>query len=280
MRRFSRGIFKSKTQLAAMRDPGRITAVALQAVRAAIKPGVTTLELDAIAEQTIRAHGAVPNFQLEPGYHHTICANVNDVLVHGIPNDTPLEPGDLVTIDCGAKFEGFNGDAAFSIVVPGGSGPVVAARERLSEVTRDAMLAGVAALATARLLGDVSAAVEDSVRGAEAGYGIDEDYVGHGIGKKMHEAPYVFNHRVRDPGPAVQPGLCICIEPIIHATTDTGSTTDDDGWTVRNARGADTCQWEHAVAVHQGGIWVLTALDGGAEELAPFGVTPVPIPTP
>lgn len=279
MRRFSRGIYKSKTQLAAMREPGRITALALQAVREAIKPGISTLELDAIAESVIRDHGAVPNFQLEPGYKHTICANVNDVLVHGIPTATPLEPGDLVTIDCGAKFEGFNGDAAFSIVIPGRDDAVAAARQELSEATRHAMLSGVAALANARLLGEVSSAIEDAIV-KNTNYGIDEDYVGHGIGKKMHEAPYVFNHRTRDHGPAVQPGLCVCIEPIIHATKDTSALVDDDDWTVRNARGADTCQWEHAVAVHAGGIWVLTALDGGAEELAPFGVTPVEIPTP
>lgn len=279
MRRFSRGIYKSRTQLAAMREPGRITALALAEAKAAIKPGVTTLEIDAIAEAVIRDHGAVPNFQLEPGYEHTICANVNDVLVHGIPNDRPLEPGDLVTIDAGAKFEGFNGDAAFSVVLPGGDDKVRQARERLSGATRNAMLTGVATLAKAKLLGEVSSAIEDSIR-SSTDYGIDEDYVGHGIGKKMHEAPYVFNHRTRDPGPAVQPGLCVCIEPIIHGTRDTATTVDDDDWTVRNAAGADTCQWEHAVAVHAGGIWVLTALDGGAEELAPYGVTPVPIPTP
>lgn len=279
MKRFSRGIYKSKTQLAAMREPGRITALALQAVREAIRPGISTLELDAIAESVIRDHGAVPNFQLEPGYKHTICANVNDVLVHGIPNSTPLQPGDLVTIDCGAKFEGFNGDAAFSIVIPGGDEKVMAARQALSDATRHAMLTGVATLAKARLLGEVSGAIEDAILD-NTKYGIDEDYVGHGIGKKMHEAPYVFNHRSGDPGKAVQPGLCVCIEPIIHTTRDTSATVDDDGWTVRNARGADTCQWEHAVAVHSGGIWVLTALDGGAEELAPFGIVPVPIPTP
>ena len=279
MRRFSRGMYKSKTQLAAMREPGRITALALQAAREAIKPGVTTLEIDAIAEAVIRDHGAIPNFQLEPGYEHTICANVNDVLVHGIPNDTPLQPGDLVTIDCGAKFEGYNGDAAFSIVVPGGSGPVVEAREALSAATRHAMLSGVAKVASARLLGEVSGAIEDAILDSTP-YSIDEDYVGHGIGKSMHESPYVFNHRTNDPGPAVQRGLCICIEPIIHASREAISTVDADGWTVRNADGADTCQWEHAVAVHDGGIWVLTALDGGAEELAPYGVVPVPIPTP
>lgn len=279
MRRRERGIYKSRTELAAMREPGRITALALQAVREAIRPGITTLELDAIAEETIRSHGAVPNFQLEPGYHHTICANVNDVLVHGIPTDVPLEPGDLVTIDCGALYEGFNGDAAFSAIVPGGSGPKVEARERLSEETRFAMLSGVAKVASARLLGEVSGAIEDAIR-ERTNYAIDENYVGHGIGKKMHEAPHVMNHRTSQVGPAVQPGLCIAIEPIIHASPKALSTVDDDGWTVRSASGADTCQWEHSVAVHKDGIWVLTALDGGAAELAPFGVTPVPIATP
>ncbi|WP_306233036.1 type I methionyl aminopeptidase [Agrococcus beijingensis] len=271
-----RGPYKSRSELAAMREPGRITALALQAVEAAVAPGVTTLELDAIAERVIRGEGAVPNFQLEPDYDHTLCVNVNDVVVHGVPDGYALQPGDLVTIDCGAMVGGFNGDAAISVVVPGGDPAVADARARLSEVTHDALWAGIAALASAKQLGEVGAAIEDHIE-AHSDYGISEDYIGHGIGKRMHEEPPVFNYRTRVVGPAVKPGLCVAIEPIIHAR-GTETTVDDDGWTVRNADGADACQWEHSVAVHSGGIWVLTALDGGAERLRALGVEPTPIP--
>ncbi|GEK79832.1 type I methionyl aminopeptidase [Agrococcus baldri] len=266
---------KSRRELAAMREPGRITALALAAVEREIRAGVTPLELDAIAEAVIREHGAVPNFQLEPGYRHTLCVGVNDVVVHGIPGSTPLEPGDLVTIDCGATIGGFHGDAAITVVVPGGDPRVTEARQRLSDVTRGALWAGIVALAGARQLGEVGAAVEDHIE-ANSDFGINDDYIGHGIGRAMHEDPPVFNYRTRVLGPAVKPGLCVAIEPIIHAgSTDT--VVDDDGWTVRSADGSDACQWEHSVAVHSGGIWVLTALDGGAAELAPFGIVPVPI---
>ncbi len=271
-----RGPYKSRRELAGMREPGRITALALEAVEAAIAPGVTTLELDAIAERVIREHGAVPNFQLEPGYEHTLCVNVNDVVVHGIPDDEPLQPGDLITVDCGATIGGFHGDAAISVVVPGGDPETAAARQRLSDVTRGALWAGVAALAGAKQLGEVGIAIEEHIE-AHSDYGISEDYIGHGIGASMHEDPPVFNYRTRVMGPAVKPGLCVAIEPIIHAGS-IETTVDDDGWSVRSADGADACQWEHSVAVHSGGIWVLTALDGGAAGLAPFGIVPTPIP--
>lgn len=259
-----------------MREPGRITALALRAVEAEIRAGVTTLELDGVAERVIREQGAVPNFQLEPGYEHTLCVNVNDVVVHGIPDERPLEPGDLVTVDCGAMIGGFNGDAAISVVVPGGDPVLAASRERLSEVTRGALWAGIAALARAKQLGEVGAAVEDHID-ANSEFRIDEDYIGHGIGARMHEDPPVFNYRTRVAGPAVKPGLCVAIEPIIHAG-GAETVVDPDGWTVRSADGSDACQWEHSVAVHSGGIWVLTALDGGVAELGPLGVVPVPIP--
>lgn len=271
-----RGPYKSRRELAAMREPGRITALALQAVEAAISAGVTTLELDRIAERVIRELGAIPNFQLEPGYEHTLCVNVNDVVVHGIPDGRALEPGDLVTVDCGATIGGFHGDAAISVVVPGGDPEVADARRRLSEVTHEALWAGIAALARAKQLGEVGVAVEEHIE-AHSEYGISEDYIGHGIGRKMHEEPPVFNYRTRVMGPAVKPGLCVAIEPIIHAK-GTRTTIDADGWTVRSADGSDACQWEHSVAVHSAGIWVLTALDGGAERLAGLGVEPVPIP--
>ena len=264
-----------------MVEPGRITAEALSAVRRAIRPGVTTLELDAIAEASIRAAGAEPNFMLVPGYRHTVCASINDEVVHGIPGGRVLAPGDIVSIDCGAQCRGWNGDSAITVVIPDGSRPeLVAERERLSAVTERSLWAGIAALASARHLNEVGAAIEDAIASGttkgQTGFGILEDYVGHGIGRSMHEEPPVFNYRVRGNGPAVKPGLAVAIEPMITLGGIETYVHDDD-WTVATSDGSVAAHWEHSVAVHDDGLWVLTAHDGGAAGLAPFGVTPLPI---
>jgi methionyl aminopeptidase len=274
--RRSKGIYKTPEQLRGMIKPGRITAASLAAVRDAVRAGVTTLELDAIAESVIRAAGAEPNFSKEPGYRHTICASVNDAVVHGVPNDRPLVPGDILSIDSGAEFEGWNGDAAFTVVVPDPSRPqLVASRQRLADAAENSLWAGIAALATATHLNHIGAFIEDAI--LEAGqFGILEDYVGHGIGRSMHEAPPVFNYRVRDKGPDVRPGLTVAIEPMITAG-DVATHVLEDDWTVATDDGSDSAHWEHSVAVHASGIWVLTADDGGAADLSRFGVEPVPI---
>ena len=257
-----------------MIESGLITAAALDAVRALIAPGVTTLELDAAASAVITGHGAKSNFQMVRGYRHTICASVNEQVVHGIPSSRVLEPGDIVSIDAGAEFEGWNGDSAFTVVVPDPSRPsVVEERLELSRVTEGSLWAGIAALATARHLGDVGAAVQDYIDGTGHGYGILREYVGHGIGRKMHESPSVFNYRTPDPGAEVRPGLAVAIEPMV-VIGDQETFIEDDEWTVSTIDGTAGSHWEHSVAVHDGGIWVLTAPDGGAAGLAPFGVTP------
>lgn len=274
--RIGKGIYKTPSQLRLMVTPGRITAASITAARAAVRAGVTTLELDAIAEAVIRAAGGVPNFMKEPGYRHTICASVNDAVVHGIPDSRSLEPGDILSIDSGAEFGGWNGDAAFTIVVPDPSRPeLVAARQRLADVTERALWAGIAALASASHLNQIGAVIEDVVHEGGA-YGVLEDYVGHGIGRSMHEAPPVFNYRVRANGPEIRPGLVVAIEPMVTAgTIDTHVLADD--WTVVTDDGGAAAHWEHSVAVHSGGLWVLTAEDGGATGLAAFGVVPVAI---
>ena len=260
-----------------MIEPGLITAAALDAVRALVAPGVTTAELDAAADGVIRARGAESNFQLVRGYRHTTCISVNQEVVHGIPGDRVLEPGDIVSIDAGAQYKGWNGDSAMTIVVPDPSRPeLVAARERLSQVTETSLWAGIAALASARRVGEIGDAVQTSIESSGEGYGILRDYVGHGIGRRMHEGPTVFNYRVADLGPEVRPGLCLAIEPMVVAGSEATFVEDDD-WTVSTVDGSDGCHWEHSVAVHENGIWVLTAADGGAAGLAPFGVTPVPV---
>jgi methionyl aminopeptidase len=271
-----RGLYKSPDELRAMVRPGLVTAAALAAVRAAIGVGVSTLQLDAIAEGVIRAAGGIPNFQLEPGYSHTLCTSINDAVVHGIPSDLRIAAGDIVSIDCGAEVDGWNGDAAFTVVVPDPDRPeLVAAREALNAATELSLWAGIASLAKARVVNDIGTAVERSIATSGA-FGIIEDFTGHGIGRSMHEDPEVYNFRVRGGSPKVRAGLVVAIEPMITAG---GIETHElaDGWTQVTDDGSDAAHWEHSVAVHADGIWVLTAEDGGAAGLVPFGVVPVPI---
>ncbi|QEW02098.1 type I methionyl aminopeptidase [Microbacterium lushaniae] len=277
---FRSSAYKSAAQLRSMIEPGLITAAALDAVRAMIAPGVTTLDLDAEASRVIRSRGARSNFQMVRGYRHTICASVNEQVVHGIPGDRALQAGDLVSIDAGAELRGWNGDSAISVVVPGDApADLVAARQRLSDVTEGSLWAGIARLATASHLGEVGAAIQEYIEAhspATGSYGILRDYVGHGIGRKMHESPSVFNYRTAEPGAPVRPGLAVAIEPMVVAG-DQETFVEDDGWTVSTIDRSDGSHWEHSVAVHDGGIWVLTAPDGGADKLAPFGVVPTEI---
>lgn len=271
-----RSIYKSPAQLRLMQAPGDAGAAALAAMAAAVRPGITPLELDAIAEQAIRQLGGAPNFMLEPGYRHTICANVNANVVHSIPSDRPLEPGDIVSLDVGAVIQGWHSDTAITVALPDPARPeLTAANEKLNRVTEQAMWHGIARLAKAKHLNEVGEAVSAYVN-AESDFNVLEDYIGHGIGRRMHEDPPVFNVPTHRKGPEVKPGLVVAIEPIISAgTIDT--VIEDDDWTVSIADGSMSAQWEHTVAVHSGGIWVLTAPDGGAAGLAPLGVVPTPI---
>jgi methionyl aminopeptidase len=277
---------KTNEQIILMREAGLITSAALDAVRDAIKPGITTLELDKIADDKIQELGGHSNFQLVPGYSHTICASINEEVVHGIPAvNRVLAAGDIISVDCGAEIGEWNGDSARTFIVPGGeaagvSAEVLKKRQQLSDTTEGSLWAGIAALAKAKHLNQVGEAIQEYIeaRGRENGtdYGILEEYVGHGIGRSMHEDPPVFNYRVRGNGPKVVPGLVVAIEPMVTAGSAITHVLDD-GWTVSTKDASDSSHWEHSVAVHDRGIWVLTALDGGAAGLAPFGVVPVPL---
>lgn len=277
---FGKKIYKTPAQLRLMVAPGLATEASLTAVRAAIAPGITPLELDTIARDAIRAAGGEPNFPLVEGYSHTLCVSVNADVVHGIPSSRPLEPGDIVSVDSGAILGGWNGDSAMTVVVPDFADPEREARHRaLSDITEGSMWAGIARLATATHLNEVGDAVQGYIEKNGNGhrYGILTDYIGHGIGRDMHEEPPVFNYRVRGKGPLVKPGLVVCIEPmIVRGSIDT--VIQDDDWTVSTEDGESAAHWEHSVAVHERGIWVTTASDGGAAGLAAFGVVPVPIP--
>ncbi|MWV57367.1 type I methionyl aminopeptidase [Rathayibacter sp. VKM Ac-2754] len=273
-------LYKTPDQLRSMLAPGLATAASLHAVRAVIRPGVTTLELDAVAEAAIVELGGHSNFKLVPGYRHTICASVDDEVVHGIPGARVLRPGDIVSIDSGAEIDGWNGDSAMTIVLPDPErSDEVAARTELSRVTEGALWRGIAALASARHLNEVGAAieeyVEDEAEKRGRAFGILTDYIGHGIGRSMHEAPPVFNYRVRQRGPEVKPGLVVAIEPMVTAGSAETLVHDDD-WTVATVDGSMAAHWEHSVAVHRDGIWVTTLADGGAAGLAEYGITPTP----
>ena len=266
---------KTNAEILFMKEAGIVTAKAWAAVGAAIVPGVSTLELDEIAEKTITSLGARSNFKLVPGYSHTVCSSINNEVVHGIPSkDRIIQAGDIVSIDCGAITEaGWNGDAAFSYVVPGGDIELTTRREELSKACHDSLWAGIAKFATATRLNEVGRAVEASIR-KSGRYGILQDYIGHGVGRSMHEDPAVFNYQTRDLGPVIENGLVIAIEPMITAGSQRVRVLADS-WTVATVDNSDASHWEHTVARHAEGIWVLTAEDGGAQGLKPYGITPI-----
>ncbi|GAA4961258.1 type I methionyl aminopeptidase [Kineococcus glutinatus] len=257
--------WKTPEQVLLMRRAGLLTAAALEAVRSALRPGVTTADLDAVAAAVIRDGGGEPSFLGYHGYPATLCVSVNEVVVHGIPGSRVVAEGDVVSVDCGAIVGGWHGDSAFTAIV---GEPLQDADAELVEITRGALWAGIAALDGRGRLGDVGAAVEDAVGGR---LGIVDGYTGHGIGTAMHQAPEVLNYRVRERGPRVKPGLCVAVEPMCtRGSEDTEVLADD--WTVVTADGSRAAHWEHTVAVLEDGLWVLTAPDGGAAELAARGV--------
>lgn len=264
---FGRGIeYKTPDQIRRMRAAGLVVADIHDAVRAAIAPGVTTADLDAVAAEVIERAGATSNFLGYHGFPGRLCVSVNSEVVHGIPGDRVIRAGDVVSVDAGAVVEGWHGDAAFTVVVPAEQG-ADPADEALVAVTEAAMWAGIAALATGRRLGDVGAAVQDAAHD----YGIVREYTGHGIGTAMHQEPDVHNFARRQRGPVLRPGLCVAVEPMLTRGGEATVVLDDD-WTVVTADGSRAAHFEHTVAVHAGGIWVLTARDGGAAGLAEHGV--------
>lgn len=263
-----------------MVEPGLATAASLAAARSKIVAGASTLEIDAVAEAAIIAAGGASNFKLVPGYRHTICASVNDEVVHGIPSTRVLQAGDIVSIDSGAILGGWNGDSAITVVIPGGDPTETARRIELSRITEGSLWAGIARLAQATHLNEVGDAIQTYVENEGsaigANYGILTEYIGHGIGRSMHEEPPVFNYRVRQKGPEVKPGLVVAIEPMVVMHSPETFVADDE-WTVVTVDGGAASHWEHTVAVHENGIWVMTAEDGGAAGLAAFGVQPTPV---
>jgi methionyl aminopeptidase len=254
---------KTPAQLALMREAGLVVATALRAAAAAVEPGISTAELDAIAEREIRAAGAVPSFLGYHGYPATICTSVNEQVVHGIPSRAAvLAAGDLISIDCGAIVSGWHGDAALTVSV----GSARADLAGLLDACERALWAGLAQAQPGARLTDISAAVEAAARAAGP-YGIVEDYTGHGIGTQMHMDPPVPNYGKPGRGPVLTEGMALAIEPML-VLGDQETDVLDDGWTVVTTDGTWAAHFEHTVAITADGPWVLTAADGGASGLA------------
>jgi methionyl aminopeptidase len=234
-----------------MRRAGRVVAEMHDVCREAIRPGVTTAQLDALARDVLDRRGATSNFLGYGGFPAVLCASVNDEIVHGIPGSRVLEEGDVVSIDCGAVVDGWHGDAAFTTTVGQGS----AADLELIEVGRRSLEAGIAQVVAGNTLGDLGHAVESVVRAA--GFSVLEDHCGHGIGRAMHEAPDVLNTGKPGKGLAIEVGMVLAIEPMVCAGTSEYQVLED-GWTVVTADGARSVHWEHTVAVTEHGPEVLT----------------------
>jgi len=256
---------KTPEQIAVMREAGLVVARTLKVLAHAVRPGVTTAELDAIAEAEIRGAGATPSFKGYHGYPATICTSVNEEIVHGIPSPRrSLREGDIISIDCGAIVGGWHGDAAVTV----GVGALSAADAALLEACETALWHGLAQARAGRRLGDISHAVETSV-GRSGRYGLVEEYTGHGIGSAMHMDPPVPNHGRAGRGPRLRPGMALAIEPMVMLGGPETVLLDDE-WTVITADGSRAAHFEHTVAITPDGPWVLTAEDGGESGFAGY----------
>ncbi len=249
---------KTPEQIELMRGAGLVVAAALDAMRAAVAPGVSTADLDAIAEKVIRDAGAVPSFKGYHGFPASICASVNEQIVHGIPSAAQvLRDGDMVSVDCGAVLDGWHGDSAVTVLV----GSVSEADRKLSAACEAALHAGIAAVLPGGRLSDVSHAVQTAAlaAGARDGveYGIVAEYGGHGIGTSMHMDPFLPNHGDPGHGPRLKVGMALAVEPMLTAG-DPETRELDDGWTVVTADGGRAVHWEHTVAVTEDGPRILT----------------------
>ena len=250
---------KSAAEIDRMRRAGRVVAEVLALVESELRPGVSTAHLDALAEAHIRRSGAIPSFKGYPGvnprrpFPASVCVSIDDEIVHGIPGDRVVREGQVVSIDAGAIVDGWHGDAARTFFV---GTPSDAAR-RLIDTTRLAMMAGIAAAVPGGHIEDISAAVEDVA--APAGYGIVRQFVGHGIGRAMHEEPQVPNYRLGRNGRKLEPGLCLAIEPMLTLGSHDTRILDDD-WTIVTRDGTLAAHFEHTIAITANGPEILTTV--------------------
>jgi methionyl aminopeptidase len=253
-------IRKSRNEIEKMRLAGLVVAETLRELRKMIEPGITTRELDAFAEKRIRSTGAYPTFKGYRGFPASICASVNDEVVHGIPSQRKLREGDIIKIDCGATLNGYVGDAAITV----GVGRVSPEIENLMQITRESLFQAVEKMVPGNRLYDVSYAVQEYVE--MRGYTVVREFCGHGIGQKMHEDPQVPNYGRPGTGPKLKEGWVLAVEPMVNAGTHDVHILPD-GWTVKTKDGKASSHFEHTIAVTENGPQVLTALEDGAFHL-------------
>ncbi len=247
-------VIKSQSELELMREAGRVNALALSAVREQIRPGITTAELDAVAEEVIRKHGGIPVFKGYPGpypYPATLTISINEELVHGIPGKRKLKEGDIVSIDCGTKLDGFVGDSAFTA----GVGEISPQAQDLLKVTEQSLYEGISKIRAGNHVGDVSAAVQKFVEDHQ--FYVTREYTGHGVGREMHEGPQVPNYGTHGRGLLLRPGMTIALEPMVLVGTARTRVLHDQ-WTVVSADGSLTAHFEHSVAVTEDEPFILT----------------------
>jgi methionine aminopeptidase, type I len=245
---------KTDEEVGLLKESNMLVSRTLAEIARYIKPGVTTLYLDGIAETFIRDHHAIPAFKGYGGFPNTLCTSVNDEVVHGIPSDYRLKEGDIISVDCGVILNGWVGDSAFTFAV----GEIKEEVKRLMDFTRASLEEGVKAAVAGNRVGDISSAVQEKAE--SGGYSVVRELVGHGLGKKMHESPEVPNYGKRGTGPKMEKGLVICIEPMINlGKKETYQMSD--GWTIKTADGKPSAHFEYAVAVNKGKADVLTTFE-------------------
>ncbi len=244
-------IIKSRSELEVMREAGRIVALTHQELAKLIKPGVTTKQIDEAAETFIRSRGAVPSFKGYGGFPGSICASVNEELVHGIPGKRTLHEGDIISIDIGAQFEGYHGDSAWTYAV----GKISAEDQLLMKVTEESLYKGLEKALPGGRLSDISHAVQ--IHAEAAGFSIVREYVGHGIGKNLHEDPQIPNYGPPGRGPRLKPGMVLAIEPMVNAGERYVRTLEDN-WTVITVDGKKCAHYEHTIAITDDGYEILT----------------------
>jgi methionyl aminopeptidase len=254
---------KTPQEIALMREAGKINALALAAARAAIRPGASTADVNAAAEEVLRKHGVYSPFKNYPGaypYPASTTVSVNEELVHGIPGKRKLKEGDIVSVDCGTVYEGFVADSAFTA----GVGQIAPEAQRLLEVTEAALYEGIRQMVANHRVGDVSAAVQGYVE--RSGFSVTREYTGHGVGRQMHEGPQVPNYGVPGRGLLLRAGMTIALEPMVLAKSFRTRVLPDE-WTVASADGGLTAHFEHTVAITDNGPYILTVIEDGDTRL-------------
>jgi len=258
---------KTLDQLKTMRRAGLLVRSTLDLVKSQIKAGITTSALDAVAEANIKRGGGTSNFKGYHGFPATICVSINDEIVHGIPGERMIMPGDVVSVDCGAIIDGWHGDAAFTVIVD----PIDAEQEKMLGVCEESMWVGIAAGKAGAKLSDIGYAIESYIN-SQGKYGILREYGGHGIGTAMHMEPHILNYGKPGNGPKIEPGMVFAIEPMITLGSERTRVIEDN-WTVVTVDKSRGSHFENSYCIAPDGKpFVLTAVDGGRSELARFGV--------